>query len=55
MKVVKESLLLNDLASTLDSANEESMLIMRNEKQPIVLMSMEEYNALKAAAYKSNK
>lgn len=52
MKVVKETLLLNDLKSTLDVVKEESVLIMRNEEEPVVLMRLEEYNELKANAYK---
>ena len=55
MKVVKESLLLNDLTSTLDSANVESVLVMRNEKAAMVIMSIDEYNELKASAYQKDK
>ena len=55
MKILKESLLLNDLTSTLDSASEERVLIMRNEKKPMVIMSMDEYNGLKAEAYQAEK
>lgn len=53
MKVLKESLLLNDLQSTLDAAMQESVLIMRNEAEPVVLSRLEEYNQLKEQAYKS--
>lgn len=53
MKVLKETLLLNDLKSTLDIVKEESVLIMRNEALPVVVISLEEYNELKAKAYKS--
>ena len=52
MKVLKETLLLNDLKSTLDVVKEESVLIMRTDTQPVVLLSLEEYNDLKAKAYK---
>lgn len=52
MKVLKETLLLNDLKSTLDIVKEESALIMRTNAQPVVIISLEEYNELKAKAYK---
>lgn len=52
MKVLKETLLLNDLKSALDLVEEESALIMRTDAQPVVLLSLEEYNELKAKAYK---
>lgn len=55
MKVLKETLLLNDLVSALDEANEEEILIMRQEKEPIVLMCLEKYNELKAQLYKKEK
>ncbi len=51
MKVLKESLLLKDLESTLDVV-EETILIMRNEKQPVVMMTLEEYNKMKEELYK---
>ena len=47
MKVLKETLLLNDLTSTLDVAQEEEILVMRQEKQPMVVMTLEKYNELK--------
>lgn len=53
MKVLKETLLLNDLKSTLDVAKEESVLIMRSEASPVVILTLDEYNELKAKAYKS--
>ena len=55
MKILKETLLLNDLTSTLDVATEEEVLIMRNEKEPIVVLTLEKYNELKAEAYKNGK
>ena len=55
MKVVMESLLFNDLSTTLDTAKEEELLIMRNEKEPIVVMTLDSYNELKAQAYKNKK
>lgn len=53
MKVLKETLLLNDLKSTLDVVKEESVLIMRSEAQTVVILTLDEYNELKAKAYKS--
>lgn len=55
MKVLKETLLLNDLTSTLDVASEEEVLIMRNEKEPMVVMTLENYNKLKEELYKKEK
>lgn len=52
MKVVKESLLLNDLAATMDATKAESLLIMRNDATPVVMMTIDTYNQLKADAYK---
>lgn len=54
MKVIKESLLFNDLKNTLDAV-EKSVLIMRNEKQPIVMMTLEEYNEMKKKMYKNKQ
>lgn len=55
MKVLKEVLLLNDLKSTLDVAKEEPILVMRNDEEPIMMMSLQEYNQLKAEAYKKSE
>ena len=52
---MEETLLLNDLTSTLDVASVEEVLIMRNQKEPVVVMSLEKYNELKAQAYKNEK
>lgn len=54
MKVLKEKLLLNDLKSTLDVIKEVT-LIMRNDKEPIVLLTLEEYNKMKEEMYKKIK
>lgn len=54
MKVLKENMLLNDLQGTLDVIEEET-LIMRNGKEPIVLMPLEDYNKLKEELYKKEK
>lgn len=50
MKIVKESLLLNDLKSTLDAV-EDVMLVQRMENEPIIMMTLEEYNELKKQIY----
>ena len=55
MKVLKETLLLNDVTSTLDVAQEEEILVMRQEKQPMVVMTLDKYNELKAKVYKNTK
>lgn len=51
MKIFKESLLMNDLKTVLD-AIEETTLIMRREKEPIVMMTLKEYNQMKEKLYK---
>ena len=55
MKVLKETLLLNDLSGVLEVAKEEEVLIMRNEEEPIVVMNLSSYNKLKEEAYKNTK
>ncbi len=53
MKILKETLLFNDLKSTLDSINEVT-LIMRSDKEVVVAMTLEEYNKMKEKMYKKD-
>lgn len=54
MKVLKESLLMNDLSCLLDVV-EETTLIMRNDKQNMVVMTLEEFNKMKEEMYKNKE
>lgn len=55
MKVLKESLLLNDLKGTLDVATQEEVLVMSDHREPVVVITLEKFNALKAELYKKEK
>ncbi len=52
MKILKESLLCNDLASTLDVVKEVT-LVKRHEKEMIIMMPLTEYNKIKQTLYKA--
>lgn len=55
MKVLKESLLLNDLKGTLDVATQEEVLVMSDHREPMIILTLESYNELKANLYKKEK